>query len=389
MEAIEHLERINRLEDSYTQFKVNITDAASLARELVAFSNSNDGIIYVGVSNEGEITGLTTANVDRINGLISSAATDCVRPSISPKTENITLGGKLIMAITVQKGLSRPYSDHQGAYWVKSGADKRRVTSREELQRMFQSANLIHADEVPIEGATVSEIDLDSFNAFFNKQHGEDYDVVLERDNISLIQMLNNFGLARGETLTLAGLMLFGRNPQQYRPAFIVKAVSFIGNDPAGERYRDSQDIKGSLRDLYKGTIAFLKRNLRYLQSDKGFNTEGDIEIPLVALEELSVNMLLHRDYFISAPWRVMIFDNRIELISPGALPNNITIANIRSGVSVIRNPLITSYATKDPALPYRGIGTGILRAIAALPTIMLCSDHDRNLFIAEIPRPQ
>lgn len=388
MEAIEHLERINRLEDSYTQFKVNITNADSLAGDLVAFSNSNDGIIYVGVKNDGDVIGLTTADIDRINQLISNTATECVRPSIAPRTENVSLGDKLIIAINVKEGVSKPYSDHKGAYWVKSGADKRRA-SREELQRLFQRSNLVHADEVPVDGTTTSDIDLEAFNAYFLSQYGEPYGQVLERSNISLTQMLNNFGLAKGETLTLAGLMLFGRRPQRYRPSFVVKAVSFVGNNPAGERYRDSKDIEGRLLDLYKETVSFIERNLHYLQSIKNFNTEGDLEVPLVAIEELVVNMLLHRDYFISAPWRIMIFDNRIELISPGALPNNITIENIRSGVSVIRNPLITSFATKDAAIPYRGIGTGILRAIAALPTIKLESDHERNLFIASLPRPQ
>jgi ATP-dependent DNA helicase RecG len=95
--------------------------------------------------------------------------------------------------------------------------------------------------------------------------------------------------------------------------------------------------------------------------------------------------MLLHRDYFVSAPWRVFIFDDRIELISPGSLPNNLTIENIRSGVSTIRNPRIASFATRE--LPYRGIGTGILRALAAVPELELESDPERNLFIARIPR--
>jgi ATP-dependent DNA helicase RecG len=120
-------------------------------------------------------------------------------------------------------------------------------------------------------------------------------------------------------------------------------------------------------------------------QGDKGFNSEGDLEVPVSALEEIVVNMLLHRDYFISAPWRVMLFDDRIELISPGALPNNLTIENIRNGVSVIRNPLIASFATKE--LPYRGLGTGIRRAVAAVPDLKLESDHDRNLFTVTIPR--
>jgi len=141
------------------------------------------------------------------------------------------------------------------------------------------------------------------------------------------------------------------------------------------------------LRDLYKGTISFLTRNLRRLQDGKGFNTEGDLEVPSAALEELVVNLLLHRDYFISAPWRVMLFDNRIELISPGALPNNLTVQNIRNGVSVIRNPLLASFATKGNELPYRGIGTGIRRALAVVPALELESDHDLNLFTARIPR--
>ena len=121
------------------------------------------------------------------------------------------------------------------------------------------------------------------------------------------------------------------------------------------------------------------------MQGEKGFNTEGDIEVPIPALEELVVNMLLHRDYFISAPWRIMIFDNRIELISPGSLPNNLTVENIRNGVSVIRNPIIASFATKE--LPYRGIGTGIRRALTTVPNLELESNHNDNLFTARIPR--
>ena len=181
--------------------------------------------------------------------------------------------------------------------------------------------------------------------------------------------------------------MIFGRHPQRYRPAFVVKAVAFVGDDPAGSKYRDSQDIEGCLRDLHKETMSFLARNLRRLQGDKGINTEGDLEVPMAGLEELVVNMLLHRDFFISAPWRVMMFDNRIELISPGSLPNNLTIENIRNGVSNMRNPLIASFATKE--LPYRGIGTGIRRAVAAIPELGLESDPARNLFIARIPRPR
>jgi len=387
MEAIELIELLSRGEDSHTQFKQaqDIRNATSLAAEMAAFANAEGGHILIGVDDLGSIVGITQDDIRRLNNLVLRVASENVRPPINPITENVSTEKGLVMVVTIREGLSKPYADNQGIFWMKSGANKRPVTSREEIQRMMQRGGLVHADEVPVEGTTLDSLDDDHFNGFFQKQYGRSVKQALEDSGLTMARLLNNLGLAKDETLNLAGLLLFGRDPQRHRPAFVVKAVSFVGNDPAGVKYRDSEDIGGCLRDMYTHTMSFITRNLRRLQGDKDFNTEGDLEIPVVAIEELVVNMLLHRDYFISAPWRIMIFDDRIELISPGALPNNLTIENISNGVSVIRNPLIASFATKE--LPYRGIGTGILRAMAAAPDLMLESDHERNLFIARVPR--
>lgn len=387
MEAIELIELMSHGEDSSTQFKREPISTKSLAEEMVAFSNSNGGRILFGVDDDGSLVGLSDEQIQKINGTLSDAANDKVRPSIYPETAIIRLEEQLVMVVTVRPGISKPYSDKSGGFWVKSGPDKRRITSREEIQRMLQASQLIHADEVPVDGTTLDALDDKHFDKFFQNLYGESVEDSLKDSGTSMAQLLNNLGLAKDETLTLAGLLLFGENPQRHRPAFVVKAVSFVGNDPAGAKYRDSEDIDGCLRDMHVRTMSFLTRNLRSVQGDKEFNTEGDLEVPTVALEELVVNMLLHRDYFISAPWRVMIFDDRIELISPGALPNNLTIANIRNGVSNIRNPMIASFATKE--LPYRGIGTGIRRALAAVPELQLESDHDSNQFTARILRKE
>lgn len=387
MEAIELIELISRGEDSRTQFKrsQDVTNAKSLAGEIVAFANSKGGKILIGVDDDGVIIGLSSDDIRRINQLIANTATNCIRPPINPETENISVGERLVMVVSIPEGISKPYADSDGVFWVKSTSDKRRVTAREEIQRIFQAVDLVHADGVPVQGTTVGDLDMDHLGEFFTKRYGEKIDEALDRAGIPVSRLLNNLGLAQESTLNLAGLLLFGRDPQRHRPAFVVKAVSFIGNDPAGVKYRDSEDIGGCLRDMHARTMSFITRNLHWIQGSKDFNTEGDLEIPTIAIEELVVNMFLHREYFISAPWRVMIFDNRVELISPGALPNNLTIENIRNGVSVIRNPLIASFATKE--LPYRGIGTGILRALAAVPGLELESDLERNLFTARIPR--
>ena len=119
MEAIEIIELIGRGEDSRTQFKQTITSPESVAGDLVAFSNSKGGRIVIGVNDRGAVVGLSSDDIRRINQLVSNAATDRVRPSVNPTTENVPVGGLLVMVVTVQEGISKPYADNNGVFWVK------------------------------------------------------------------------------------------------------------------------------------------------------------------------------------------------------------------------------------------------------------------------------
>jgi ATP-dependent DNA helicase RecG len=105
------------------------------------------------------------------------------------------------------------------------------------------------------------------------------------------------------------------------------------------------------------------------VQSGQGVNSPGIPEIPPSVFEELLVNALIHRDYLVNATIRLFIFDDRIEIISPGHLPNNLTVEKIRSGISNIRNPILVSYVAKG-LLPYKGLGSGIKRALEDWPDI-------------------
>jgi ATP-dependent DNA helicase RecG len=150
--------------------------------------------------------------------------------------------------------------------------------------------------------------------------------------------------------------------------------------------YIDTEDFSGPLPDMFKGAMAFVMRNLRKIQAGKGVNAPGTPEIPPPVFEELLVNALVHRDYMVSAPIRLFIFDNRIEIISPGHLPNNLTVEKIRTGNSNIRNPILVSYISKG-LLPYRGLGSGIKRALEDWPDIDFTNDEDGCLFTATVRR--
>ena len=385
MTKTEIAERIAQGEDSRTQFKRGPIGVAKLAAEFAAFSNSSGGVVIFGVGDDGKVVGLSAKDKKLLDGEISNAANDNVRPAVYPQTEYHTIRGKQILCVTIAEGVSKPYADKSGNYWMKSGPDKRRITSREELQRILQKSHLLHADEVSVYGTSAKDIDLYHLGEFLERNYGISSDDVLEPGKVDIPQMLRNLGFADGQQLTLAGLMLFGKNPQRYAPVNVVKCVSYYGNDIAGSKYRDSEDYRGTIRDMYKSTMQFILRNLRHKQAGQGFNSIGIPEIPEEALQELVVNMFLHRDYFMSSPWRVMVFDDRVELISPGSLPNHLTVEMMKSGVSVARNPLIFTFATKE--IPYRGIGSGVKRVMEIASKVEFVSDGEANFFTAKIFR--
>lgn len=382
METADLIEIVSRGEDSRHQFKANITNATSLAEEIVAFSNSGGGRIFIGVNDDGSVRGLSPEDISRLNNLIANAASQNVRPAVNPLTENVTHPNGTVLVVTIPDGLSKPYMDSKGAIMVKSGANKQPASSREELQRMFQQSSLVHADETPVNGLGVGDIDLPYFEAFFQSHFGE----TLAQHNRPLPQLLNNLNLLNGDTLNLAGALLFARAPQFRLPMCIIKAVAFPSMSIEDGRYLDSRDIAGKLADVFQQALGFITANTRGLQGSQSVNSLGSSEIPRLVWEELVANALIHRDYFISAPVRLLIFADRVEIVSPGHLPNNLTIENIKSGNSNIRNPILASFAAK--LLPYRGLGSGILRALREYPQIELIEDRSGNLFKAIVKRP-
>jgi ATP-dependent DNA helicase RecG len=364
-------------EDSTRQFKVDVRNAESLAAEMAAFANASGGVIFIGVADDGTLPGLPTAEIGRINQLISNAASQLVRSPLTVQTENILLeNGQLVIRLSVPQGLDKPYFDKSGVIWLKVGADKRRVNSKEELRRLFQMTGQFHADELPTK-AGIDKLDKLRFQDFLQDAYALDYPESPE----ALINLLQNMSLATDEgQLNLAGVLLFAKRPEWIKPQFVVKAIRYPGNDIHADTYLDTEDFSGALRKIYEDTLGFIMRNLHKVQAGRGINSPGTPEIPSVVFEELLVNALIHRDYLIDAPVRIFIYDNRIEIISPGHLPNNLTVAKIRSGNANSRNPILVSYAAKG-VLPYHGLGSGIRRALGVFPNIDFEDDREGNLF--------
>jgi ATP-dependent DNA helicase RecG len=368
-------------EDSRHQFKREMRQPESLAAEMVAFSNSDGGTILIGVNDDGTLEGIPAQDKARLNQLIASTANDSVRPPVYPQTAWFQIDGKDILLVELPSGVQKPYCDRRGRYWVKVGSDKR-AAAPEELFRIFQHAQRIYLDELAVP-AKVDELDKRYFIEYLDRHHSS---ATLSNDPAEVARLLGNMKLAEGEYLNLAGLLLFGKNPQLHRPYCKVKAVAFQGTSIADTAYDDKDDISGNLEDVYMTSMLFLRRNLRKVQPSAEFNQQGKIEVSDKALSEALVNALLHRDYGKIAPIRLLIFADRIEVISPGRLPNHLTLENIKAGNTVQRNPTITSFGTR--ILPYTGLGSGVRRILAEHPDTEFINDVDGEEFKVIFKRP-
>lgn len=385
MEALELLDLIQMGESSKVQFKVRVNNANSIAAEMVAFSNTKGGMIIVGVDDKtGDINGLSFEELQSTNELLANVASNNVKAPIYIYTETVNVEEQNVIVAHIAEGISKPHMDNNGIIWVKNGSDKRKVVAKEEIARLLQSSGNLFADETTVTGTTVNDIDGKVFGNFVRKKLAKSIDDL----GLPLSELLSNMGMLKNGNLTLGGLLLFGKNPQYFKPTFTVQCIAIKGISIGSNSYENTKEpFIGNLQELYEKTLSFIVQNLKELQGKKGFNSKGVLEIPIETIQELLVNALVHRDYFINSSIKVFVFDDRIEIISPGKLPNTLTIENIKLGTSIIRNPIL--YSNIGTLLPFKGVGSGIIRAYENYQDIELINDTDRELFIATIKRPE
>lgn len=387
MNAIELLDIISTGETSKVQFKEHLPDPEKMTREMVAMSNSLGGMILLGVKDKvGSVTGLTADQIEYADRKISEFA-ESIKPPIYPTTEVVKIEDeenfKNVLIIHIEKGINTPYKTAKGEVYVKQLSNKRLLTDNAEIMRLFQNSGNLFADEMPVHNATIYDINEKVFREYFKKLRNR----TIEEEGLTYEKALQAKRVFLKGKISLGGLLFFGNQPQFFKTSFCIKAISFFGNDLSGLDYRESIDIEGTIPEMFDRGLKFFQSNLLHTQQGQNFNSIGKLEISQIAIEELLQNALLHRDYFKNAPIRLMVFDNRIEIVSPGKLPNSLTVEELKYSNPIPRNNLLIAYA-KDSML-FRGFGTGISRAYAEQPNIELINDIEGEQFKVIIPRPE
>ena len=403
------LKQIKAGEVSGVQFKERILDKYDIACELVAFSNSHGGKLVVGIKDKtGEINALSYSEVQETTNLLSDIASENVVPSILIKIDTVEVEDGNLVVATVKEGLNKPYHDNKGIVWVKNGADKRKVFDNAELAEMMTDCGSFAPDEAGVRDATVNDLDATTIKQFL----GNRFERVLEKKGLTgdafneasldmicsaiakghdCEKILRNLRFIRPDgTLTVAAMLLFGKYTQRWMPMMTAKCICFAGNSIGGKVFRDKvndADMEGNLLHQYDTIMDFFTRNLHNVQVGDEFNSMGKLEIPYTSLVEFTVNSLVHRSLNMKAPVRIFIFDNRVEIHSPGALPNGLTIDDIKAGTSMPRNMFLFNNAIY--LLPYTGVGSGITRALDEDVNVTFMNNDKAQEFVITVWREE
>lgn len=365
MNQCEILEIIRNGESSKVEFKTEDVHSNTLTEEIVAFANFEGGVILLGVDDSGSISGCTRSDIE---AFVVNICRNNVRPSIIPVIEKFLIQGKQIVAVTIPRG-DTAYSTNRGLYYIRVGSTKQ-VPTQQELLRLFQKRNMLQFDETPVVKSSLNSIDITKVNAYLAQldqsplnEEEDEKALIYELMNLSILIELDNDVYP-----SLGGILAFGKNPQKYFPSYTIMCGAYTGDDFLSDCARE-KELTGTLDDLIEDAIAFLKLTMPQNSTlERGIQNKVSYLYPIEALREGLVNAVCHRDYTITgAAIRLFVFNKRLEIRSPGGLPNTITLENMRYR-QFTRNQMIASFLTGYGYMERRG--KGVLRMLR------LCEKH-------------
>ena len=323
-----------------------------LADELAAFANSRGGVLLLGVHDEmREVVGIPLHELDAVETLVLRACGESIKPSCVPIIERIKLPDSSgVEHPVIRIGVPPSLFVHQspGGYVHRVGSSKRPIPA-DDLARLFQhrsQARLIRFDETPVPRAKLADLDDALFRRFRTIRSTDASEQMLSK---LAIASQDNAGVWRP---TVAGILLACRAPEQFLPNAFIQAVAYRGIAILPETrmaYQcDARDITGPLDQQILGACDFVRKNMQ-LRASKS-TTGGREDIPqfdMLAIFEAVTNAVAHRDYSMwGSKVRLRIFDDRLELYTPGSLVNTLTPESLPYRQAV-RNEAITNLLAK------------------------------------------
>ena len=330
----ELIEKIHLGEDSTIEFKRQLPRRDSLADEIAAFANARGGVILIGVDDHGDIVGLGQHNLDQTEKTVVEVCRDSIEPQVSIFTEKLQFDGKVLLKVEVPRSLFVHKSP--GGYIARQGSSKREMPT-DQLARLLQSrsqARIISFDEQVVPNTTRHTLHENFYRRFIREGAAEDeIEDLLQKRRL----LIRDGSLYRA---SVAGLLMCHDRPDDYLYNSFIQAVFYRGKTKDANYQIDAKDFRGPLDRQIMDAYKFVERyNQVSARKDVG-RTERS-QYSMRAVFEALVNAVVHRDYSKAvSKIRLFMFSDRLELISPGALANALSVERLRYGQAT-RNELL------------------------------------------------
>lgn len=322
-------------ESKTLEFKQDLSSLVPILKTIVAFANTAGGTLVIGLSSKGELKGVD--NILREEERLANAIADNILPLIVPEIEMTTYQEKslLIVKVAYWKGpfYLRKEGQELGTY-VRVGSTSR-PTSPEVLRELKRSSVAPSFDQEILHHLTIESLDFTKIEHYFGL-----VGKVVSHDNLRSMGVLASDG--NGCVPSVGGLILFGKPAirQQVLPDARVRCARFLGRDKAN--ILDQLEVDGTIVDAVEAVAKFISRNSRLTSVFDSWQRTDIPEFPPKAVREVLINALVHCDYSIMGSHiQIAIFDDRLEIQSPGMLPFGFTLEDLKSGVSHVRNRVI------------------------------------------------
>lgn len=370
----ELLELIAAHENSRVEFKRDDCHPDRLARGMSALLNFEGGVILLGVEDDGGISGLTRSR-ESAEEWVMNIARNNLQPSATPTWSTATVSDRVVgVAELSEHSHSKPYKAKRGGAWItytRVGSQSREAT-REEEARLYQSARLVRYETMAVPDLGLESLDLRRLGNYFHDVM--DVSAPSREDIEGWQRLLRNSDLLastpEGDRATSAGLLLFGISPNRRLPQAGVTATAYPGTEKEYNTI-DEEIVRGPLVPVVNEewkrvdpgvidrTVDFVCRNVGSTAWLDGAQRIPKPALPVEAIRETITNAIVHRDYGREGTdVEVSLYSDRLEVISPGRLPNGITVDKMRAGiVRVARNELLKEILRDYRYIEHRGMG--------------------------------
>lgn len=352
------IELLQGKESATVEFKEDKIRNEHLAKELGAFANFRDGVIFLGVADNDGIIGLSREdNEERLQNIAYN-----FEPPLKLNVTRLIIDNKTVLAVQLLETSEKPYvyqSQTRNIFYFRSGTASREAT-RSEIRRMYQSSAEVHYETTGLPGTGIESLDKGLFLDYLKTKQIE-----LEAETIDVTSLAHNTGLLNDNgQATVLGFAFFRKPGLQSTPAFLIKFAVFQGKNK--EVVIDLKEYQKNLYSDIGQVMQFFTLVNKVQQQVNGLERIDIPEIPQAAFREAFINAVIHRDYSLQGAAIVIeSYDDRIEIINPGGLPNTQTTEKIMAGMVYQRNP---NFVRMAYTMGYgEGLGLGINRIISSM----------------------